>query len=75
MRQAVTPQAIVEAVAERKGVPSLRLQPRLYDAVDTDALETILDGASSGSNTPVEVRFEYAGYSVTVRSDGTLAVD
>ena len=56
--------AIVEAVADRKGVDPIELPP-LYDVVDTDGLEGIVDGDRAGS---LQVRFTYAGYRVTIES-------
>ena len=71
----MTPHAIVEAVARRNGVPATQLQPRLYDVVDPEALESLLNNDSSRSQTPIEVRFEYVGSLVTARSDGTLVLE
>lgn len=64
--------AIVEAVAAREGVHPTDLEPMLQDAVDPDALETVL---SAGAGAPVTVAFEYAGYDVVVGSDGSLVVE
>jgi len=44
--------------------------PPLYDAIDTDALDTLLDTESS-----IEIGFEYDGHSVTVTGDGEVRVD
>lgn len=72
-RPLVTPHSIVEAVAEREGVPPMELEPALADSIDPDALEALLDRSRSPS--PVEIRFDYAGYGVTVDSDGEIVVE
>lgn len=66
---------IVEAVAEREGVAVTDLRSTLYEAIDTDALESILTSGSPATGPPVMVRFEYAGHTVLAGSDGTLAVE
>lgn len=70
--------AIVYAVAEAKGVAPLDLEaPPLYESVDASALEATFFGQNvseqdrQGVGT-VEVR--YAGYLVTIRSDGWIRV-
>lgn len=75
-RETITPDAfpataIVRAVAERECVPTTHLPP-LYEVVDTEVVESIY-GASAGSTQ--RVTFEYVGYTITVRTDGTIAVD
>ncbi|PSP85750.1 hypothetical protein BRC83_02570 [Halobacteriales archaeon QS_1_68_17] len=64
----VSPDRIVESVANRTD-DDVKSLPPLYDAVDTDALGTVLDG------TDVVVSFSYAGHVVTVDSRGTVDVD
>ncbi|MDS0281177.1 HalOD1 output domain-containing protein [Haloarcula onubensis] len=62
--------AIPVLVAERAGVDPLSLPP-LYDRIDVDALDAVIGGERTGAET--RVRFEYAGYAVTV-GGGRLAV-
>jgi DNA-binding response OmpR family regulator len=46
----------------------------LYDAVDPDALEALLEPAKPGpSGLRVQVRFPYAGCEIAVRDDGVVA--
>lgn len=75
LRPVTTLEAILETVARREGVPVTRLQPPLYEAVDPDALEALLTADRTASRQPISVQFEYAGYDVTARSDGTFAVE
>lgn len=57
---------IVRTIAQQKGIPPDELDPTIYDAIDPDALECVLDGQS------VTVHFEYAGYVVTVHDSGDV---
>ncbi|KAB1188656.1 MULTISPECIES: HalOD1 output domain-containing protein [Haloferax] len=66
---------VVRAVAEREGVDPTNLEPRLYDVINPDALDTLLATATTDAQSPIIVRFEYAGYTVVVDSDGTLVVE
>lgn len=63
---------IIEAVAHETDSDPLALEPPLYDAVDTDALDRL---TQTGSAETVTVEFEYSDHSITVRGDGTIDVD
>jgi len=63
--------AVVEAVAERRGVDSTDLPP-IYDAIGPDILE-VLHEADPGSDQ--RVTFKYAGYTITVDADGSIVLD
>ena len=60
---------IVHAVADADGADPTALPP-LGDAVDTDALSTVLDSAGRGCR----ITFAYCGHVVTVRDDGTVSL-
>lgn len=63
--------AIPELLAVLTDRQPTALDP-LYDAVDPDALDTIVgDGSRSDA---VSVSFTHAGFSVTVRADGEVVV-
>ncbi|MFW5937794.1 MAG: HalOD1 output domain-containing protein [Halanaeroarchaeum sp.] len=62
--------AVVEAVAAVTGRDPTSL-PRLYDAIDPDALDALLDGDVAPS---LQVRFEYAGVRVVVERDRVIRV-
>jgi len=64
--------AVVQAVASVADVDALSLQPRLYDVIDPDALERLMD--SGTPDNMVEVSFELGHYIVTVANDKTLIV-
>jgi hypothetical protein len=57
---------IVETVARLEGVDPTELSPQLYQAVNPDALETLLETGS------VQVTFAFAGYRITARSNGDI---
>lgn len=66
----VTPsQAVVEAVAATTGVDPLALEPPLYDVVDPEALDTLLESGGTA------VSFEYDGHAVRVEETGRVYVD
>ena len=64
---------VVETVAEREGVDPVDLGPRLYRAVDPDALDQLFS-SSQRTDADLVVSFTYSGYEVVVRSDGELLV-
>ena len=55
------------AVAEHEDIDPNDLPP-LFKAVDTEALETLVDARE------VEVSFTYCGYDITVTSDEQLTI-
>lgn len=65
---------IVEAVASFTGRDPLDLPP-LYDAIDTDSLDQLLNAGTDPHRSHVYVCFEYVDVSVTVRSDRTLHLE
>lgn len=60
---------VVQAVATTTDTDPLEL-PTLYDAVDPDALASLVEGMSDG-----EVVFAYAGCEVTVTYDGGICAE
>lgn len=60
---------VVEEVAGATGRDAVTLPP-LYDAVDPDALDALVDGSSD-----VQISFVYAGYEVTVESDQRITLE
>lgn len=61
--------AVVQAVAAAAETSPEELPP-LTDVVDPDALDVLF----SSTGTSGSIRFRYAGYHVTVFSDGTVTV-
>jgi len=64
--------SIIRAVASVSGTDPLSVEPRLYDVVDPDALETLLGDGSIGSD--VRLSFPFGSCVVTVTSDDTIIV-
>lgn len=72
--QSVT-QAVVAAVADADGVSPVEVTPPLYEAIDPDALETVVASMTSGPDEPAgRVEFAYSGYEVVVTEDGEVSV-
>ncbi|SDW02164.1 hypothetical protein SAMN05443574_10164 [Haloarcula vallismortis] len=63
--------AVTEHISAITGREQTAFAP-LYETIDPEALDSLID--SSDRSTPVSISFEYAGHSVTVRSDGELVV-
>ena len=64
---------VVGAVAARDGRDPTDLEVPLYEAIDPDALDALLESSRArGSEPPLRVGFSYHGYDVTVSSDGSL---
>ncbi|MFC7069027.1 HalOD1 output domain-containing protein [Halobaculum lipolyticum] len=68
-RVAAVTTAVVEATAAAVDADPLDLTP-LTDAIDPDALETLVGSAESAA----EIRFTYNGCRVTVGDDGGVVV-
>lgn len=65
-----TSQRIVDVLAAATDSDPLSMNPTLYDVIDPDALDRLLD-----TDQQVEVRFAYGSHTVVVDSDGTVSVD
>lgn len=64
-----TIERVVQTVAESTHTDPMDLPP-LYEAIDTDALNSILE-----DRTDVSVSFKYAGTRVTATSDGYITIE
>lgn len=65
---------VVKAVAAAERVCPSRLEP-LYDHVDPEALDELFEPTRTGTRTALgHTSFTYAGYVVTVHSDGEVVV-
>jgi len=60
---------VVAEVARATGRDEITLPP-LYDVIDPDALDALVDSARK-----VEVSFVYAGYEITVESDERISLE
>jgi len=65
--------AITRAVAAVCDADPLSLEPRLYDVVDPDAIETLL--SSEATNSDVRISFAFGACAVTVSQSGDILVD
>ncbi|MWV64819.1 hypothetical protein GRS48_08285 [Halorubrum sp. JWXQ-INN 858] len=67
-------QAVVEAVAEREGVDPTDLTVPLYDAVDPEALDAVVQEALKYDDPSFRIEFRYYGYTISVSADGSVEV-
>lgn len=62
---------VIDAVAEATETDPLDLHPPLFEAIDPDALDTLVASASA----PLQIQFEYVGVQVTVEHTGTIQAE
>jgi hypothetical protein len=71
-------QAIIAAIARHEGVDVTEIEPPayepLYSVVNPEALDTLFRTPSDADGVDAYVSLEYAGYDVTVYSDGRVDV-
>ena len=60
---------VVQTVASQSNTDALDLPP-LFDTLDPDSLDTLIREMDEG-----KVSFTYAGYNITVTTDGGVEVD
>jgi hypothetical protein len=65
--------AVVEALAEAKGIEPVEMGETLYEAVDPDALDRLFDDCADDEVTG-RVVFELGAHEVTVQSNGDILV-
>lgn len=68
-------QTVVEAVANREGVDAMELTVPLYDAIDPEALDAIVQGDQTDDASSLRIEFSYYGYAVSVAADGSVQVE
>jgi hypothetical protein len=67
-------QAITDAIMDVEHCEITDLPP-LYESVDSEALTQLMTHHEGRSRPPVSVSFAYAGWTVSVRDDGTVTVE
>ena len=60
---------VIQTVAKQSNTDGLDLPP-LFDTLDPDSLDTLIRGMTDG-----KISFSYAGYDITVNSQGAIEVD
>jgi hypothetical protein len=67
---------VVEAVADEKSISPAEVSKPLYDVIDTDALNRLVERPLATGTTGVDLRFEYleCAVSVLTRDDGEVSV-
>lgn len=66
-------EAIIRALAVVKDVKPTESTP-LYDSVDTEALDALLDCSVPEAKPPIVVGFVTSGYRVVVSSEGQITI-
>lgn len=66
--------AVVDAVAAATGTDSAALPERLFDTVDTDALESLVTDTEGSPSLDLRVSFRFCDCLVTVSADRTVYV-
>jgi hypothetical protein len=65
--------AVIEAITVAANRQPLE-GPPLYDAIDSEALDTLFDGSEERPPAQLEVTFTYDGFDVTVSGAGQVTV-
>lgn len=66
--------AVVNRVAAIEGIEPTDL-PTLYEAVDPDALDALVESTSKADSCDFQIEFPYHGYEVTVTTNGVIHID
>lgn len=68
-------EAIIRAIAATEGIDPTALDTPLYEAIDPDALDDLVQlRRAGGAPSPVRVQFSYYGYEIHVHGDGKLVL-
>lgn len=62
---------IVERVADAKGVAAEELTS-IYEAIDADALDTLIQSETDGGAGISHLQFQYEGYTIVAAADGQI---
>lgn len=65
---------LVSKVEDRESVSEGELPP-LYDSIEPDALEELVDHTKKTPGAELEVRFTYVGYTIVVRDSGGITLE
>ncbi|WP_165874959.1 HalOD1 output domain-containing protein [Natrarchaeobius oligotrophus] len=66
---------VVQKIAALDGTQPAELDPPLYEAIDTDALDALFRPADAEGGSSVRIEFTYNGYSVLVCGPDDVRVD
>ena len=66
--------SVIDAVASREGVDPVALTTPLYEVIDPEGLDRLVDSATANGRSDVLVTFEYYGYDIAVDSDGSVTL-
>lgn len=66
--------AVVERVAALEATDPTALPP-VYETVDTDALDALVESASKSDSSNFQIEFPYYGHEITVATNGVIHID
>ncbi|MFC7140845.1 HalOD1 output domain-containing protein [Halosimplex aquaticum] len=61
---------VIETIASVTDMDPLTMEPPLYEAIDTDALDSLYENGAVAS-----VEFEYNGHTIRIDDEQTVTVD
>lgn len=64
---------LLDTIAFIRNVDPVTLDP-LAEAIDTDALDTLLTAQSDPDTHPIEVTFSYEGFHISIRNTGNIRI-
>lgn len=68
-------EGVITAIASLKDCEPTALTPRLYSAIDPDALDHLFQPTiGSRDPRPIRVMFTYENYDITVHGDGSIEI-
>ncbi len=65
---------VVEAVAKKEGVSPAELSPPLFNVVDPDALDALVQADADADSGEVEIAFTYLEYAVRIQNGPTVRI-
>ena len=63
---------VVMAVSEERNVDPVRIDEQLYDVIDIESLERIIQRTETGGSVELSLSFQFSGCHVTVAEDGDV---
>lgn len=64
-------ESIIEAIAEARDVPPTELMPPLYEAIDPDTLDRLVQSVTEGR---MQLTFEYQSYEIQIKNNDIIEV-
>lgn len=65
---------LIETIAQKKGVSPTELSPPLFNVIDPDALDALVQADADSNTGGIEIEFTYLNYIVQIRNDSTVNI-